>query len=134
MVGDLFDDVPESQWPREWRRRIDGPNRRAYVVLRERFRAQCAAENRPCHICSESINYGLKAGTHGDPRAFELDHYEPVVSAPALALEPTNFRASHAVCNRRRAAAGGPDGLGVGVGPGSENDGYGVPSEDWNTV
>jgi HNH endonuclease len=108
-----YDDVPESEWPGDWSRAIDGPDRRKYVVLRAKFREQCAATINPdgtvgalCEIdgCSDpAIDYGLK---HPHPRAWELNHKIPVVKAPELALDPDNFEASHAICNRRLQAAG----------------------------
>ena len=49
----------------------------------------------------ELIDYSIRSG----PRAFELDHCLPVSSHPELALEPSNFKPAHAVCNRRRQAA-----------------------------
>jgi hypothetical protein len=118
-----FEDTPESEWPGKVRRRIDGPDRPLYRALRAKFRRQRSAKRAPCHICNELIYYGLK---HGDPRAWELDHYIPVsdpVDGERLALEPSNFRASHALCNRRRAALLVDD-----------DDELGVPSEDWDTT
>ena len=121
-----FDDTPESAWggDHDWaipaaprvRRDIDtGQNRQAYKVLRADFRKQSMAARAPCWLCGNGINYGARSGT---PRAFELDHAIPVSVAPELALEPSNFRASHAVCNRRRQAG---DALSL----------TGEASEDW---
>ena len=59
---------------------------------------------------------------HPDPWAWELDHDIPVAERPDQALVVSNFRASHAICNRRR---GGP--------PEMEPD-TGCPSEDWNSI
>lgn len=65
-------------------------------------------------------------------RRWELDHYEPVGARPDLALVVPNFRAAHALCNRRRAAEGS-----AGVAPATEDDdGSGevfveLTSEDW---
>jgi hypothetical protein len=54
-----------------------------------------------CWLCGHDIDYSIRSG----PRAFELDHCLPVSSHPELALEPSNFKPAHAVCNRRRQAA-----------------------------
>ncbi|HUH70112.1 MAG TPA: hypothetical protein VLZ05_15390 [Mycobacterium sp.] len=107
-ISDDWDDTPESQWPGERPRAIDGPDRRAYVVLRDQSGSGAPRPERRVTAARSRSTYRLH---HGDPRAFELDHYVPV-AAPELALEPSNFRAAHAVCNKRRAAASGPDGLG----------------------
>ena len=72
------------------------------------------AGREPSWLCSTPINYGISSG----PRAFELDHAIPVSVAPELALEPSNFKASHSLCNRRRQASD--------VVPLT-----GEPSEDW---
>jgi hypothetical protein len=65
-----------------------------------------------------SINYGARSGT---PRSFELDHAVPVSVAPELSLETSNFRPSHAVCNRRRQAGDADDMASL----------IGIPSEEW---
>ena len=66
-----------------------------------------------------AIDYNARSG----PRAFELDHYVPVSVDPTLALEPSNFRASHSLCNRRRQAR---EAEGIETVPAT-----GIPSEDW---
>jgi hypothetical protein len=99
----VYDDTPETEWPTQPRKRraIDGPDRHTYQVLREQFRLGCAARRAPCWLCDEPIEYSLTGG----PMAFECDHAIPVSVEPRLALDTNNFRASHAVCNRRRQAA-----------------------------
>jgi hypothetical protein len=102
----LYLDSPETeeqtgQWTGAWRRRIDGPDRNTYRVLREHFRTQCMASRAVCWLCEGGIDYALK---HGDAMAWELDHAVPVSVDESLALTPTNFRSSHALHNRQRAA------------------------------
>jgi hypothetical protein len=38
------------------------------------------------------------------------------------------------LCNQIGAAAFGDDSAAAAVPPGSENDGYGIPVEDWNAL
>ncbi len=100
-----YDDTPESEaksgaWSGgSWRRRIDGPDRNTYRVLRAQFRKQCVASHAVCHICEGGIDYSLR---HPDPMAWELDHFVPVSVDESLALESANFRASHSQHNRMR--------------------------------
>ncbi|KDE98178.1 hypothetical protein Y900_004265 [Mycolicibacterium aromaticivorans JS19b1 = JCM 16368] len=101
-----YDDTPESEaksgaWSGSWRRRIDGPDRNTYRVLRAQFRKQCVASHAVCHICEGGIDYSLR---HPDPMAWELDHFVPVSVDESLALESANFRASHSQHNRMRGA------------------------------
>jgi hypothetical protein len=111
---DLFADTPELCGPADpvpvrRQRLIDGPLRNAYRLKREAHRARCAAVLAPCGICKQGIDYGLR---HGDPRAYELDHVQPVETHPELALEPSNFQPSHSVCNKRKALLQGIEGVG----------------------
>jgi hypothetical protein len=129
---DHFDDTPESDdsWKgqHDWaipaapRKRsvIDtGPARHTFRVLRENFRSECQAARAECWLCGHDIDYSIRSG----PRAWECDHMTPVSVAPELALEPSNFAASHSLCNRRRQAAAAE---GVAV-----QSLIGEPSEDW---
>lgn len=99
----LYSDTPETEPPTSghWRRQIDGKDRNTYRVLRQVFRNQCQAVRAVCHICEGAIDYLLP---YGHPMAFELDHYVPVSVDESLALNPTNFRASHSQHNRMRGA------------------------------
>jgi hypothetical protein len=98
------------------------------VVLREQFKQACMAERRECHLCGGELGPIDYSGPHGSPMSFELDHLIPVSSQDGerYALEPSLFRASHALCNRRRSSGEVPVSE-----PGSENDGLGVHSEQW---
>lgn len=80
-ISDDWDDTPESQWPGERPRAIDGPDRRAYVVLRDQSGSGAPRPERRVTAARSRSTYRLH---HGDPRAFELDHYVPV-AAPELA-------------------------------------------------
>lgn len=72
---------------------------RAYRKKRDKFRADSTADNTPCHLCGQPIDYTAE---QGHPDAFELDHFHPVSERPDLIEDPANFRASHGACNRRR--------------------------------
>jgi hypothetical protein len=143
----LFSDTPETApaWERRdstaaanpaapakrARRRIDNVDRHTYRVLRDRFRRTCQAVGEPCWICEQNgdpaeIDYGL---AYPDPLSWSLDHLEPVEISPEKALEPTLFRASHLVCNKRRGLA---ERLGRGRGEAApEPVDTGEPSECW---
>jgi hypothetical protein len=122
---DPYDDLPESQWPGKARRDIDTHQRHDYRVLRDAFRRKCVAARAPCWICGGEVDYTAK---HGSPMAWELDHVEPVEVNPSRALDPTNFGASHASCNRRRGLADRLDGAGGGAEAVPDT---GIPSECW---
>jgi hypothetical protein len=111
-------------------RATDGPLRGAYRVLRSQFLRRCAAERAECFFGDGPIEYDLK---HGDPRAPTVHHSIPVVLRPDLEMEISLWRPAHDRCNKLGEAAFG-DGCAAGGMPGWENDGYGVASEDWNTV
>lgn len=72
---------------------------RRYDTERYKFLGVCEQHQTPCWLCGQSIDYKAPAQ---HPRAFELDHAQPVSTHPELAYEPTNFRASHSQCNRSR--------------------------------
>src|SRR5258707_2830860 len=83
-----FDDTLETEelkWSGAWRRRIDGPDRNTYRVLREHFRKQCMARHEVCWICEGAVDYSLK---YPDAMAWELDHFVPVSVDESLALSP----------------------------------------------
>lgn len=86
-----------------------GRSGRPYRRARERFRRKCAAENRPCALCQQGIDYSL---TGKDPQAWSLDHIIPVSVLKAenprhrLLEAESNFQAAHLDCNMRRQAGG----------------------------
>jgi hypothetical protein len=105
-------------------RRTDNELRGAYRTLRDLFRTRCIAEHAVCFFCSEPIDWGLR---HPDPGSFEVHHTMPVATHPELELEVSLWEPSHKLCNSLGQAAY----VGGYVAPGSENDGYGIPSEPW---
>ncbi|HAT1303620.1 MULTISPECIES: HNH endonuclease [Corynebacterium] len=72
---------------------------RAALKLRRQYLTQCQAQNLPCWLCGQPIDYQAPAGT---TNAFEPDHYHPRADHPELALDPDNLRPAHASCNRSR--------------------------------
>jgi hypothetical protein len=74
---------------------------RAWRVLRDQYRKECAAVKSPCWICGESIDYALE---WPDRMAFEADHILGVKNHPELALDPSNLAPSHSRCNKSRGA------------------------------
>ncbi|MBT2266307.1 HNH endonuclease [Rhodococcus erythropolis] len=75
---------------------------RRHKALRAEFRQQCENRRSPCHLCSQPIDYGVPKD---NPDAFELDHFYPVSTHPALVDDPANFRPSHKSCNGSRGNA-----------------------------
>ena len=76
-----------------------------YRAAQQKFKARAAAANLPCNICGHPIDYSLP---HNDEwgsvnmGAFELDHLYAVATHKELELDPANFRATHAGCNRAK--------------------------------
>lgn len=76
-----------------------------YRKAQQKFKARAAANNLPCNICGQPIDYTIP---HNDEwgsinsDAFELDHLYPVATHKHLELDPANFRATHAGCNRAK--------------------------------
>lgn len=127
--ADPYNDVPEGDpaWAAPRRKRNDVRSSAAYRQLQAQFREECRRHrNRdgsyglPCAVpgCGRPINYNLR---YPHPQAFQLDHDLPVSTHPQLALVPSNFRPSHAICNQRRAGELDDD---------ADLD-LGVPSEEW---
>ncbi len=81
-------------------RAIKARNSERYLKLKARYRSKCEANNVPCHICGQPIDYSLPSGE--DPNSFEVDHFYPVDTHPELFEDPENFRTSHKGCNASR--------------------------------
>lgn len=64
---------------------------------RDQDRDRLRRQGRPCYLCGEPIDYTLRTP---DPMSFELDHIEPVSTAPEREHDPTNHGATHRRCNR----------------------------------
>ncbi|ALE05518.1 hypothetical protein AL755_08555 [Arthrobacter sp. ERGS1:01] len=88
----------------------DGQTSRRYRQQRATFRTQCAEANEPCWLCSQAIDYRIK---WPEEDAFELDHLYPRSTHPQHAEDPTNFRASHRLCNQKRSNKMPTGGLGT---------------------
>lgn len=72
---------------------------RAAQKARRDYKTQCQETDALCWLCGQPINYHAPAY---HPDSFELDHFYPRASHPDLALDESNFRPSHASCNRAR--------------------------------
>jgi hypothetical protein len=113
------------------RRATDHELRGAYRSLRAQFLRRCAAERRECWFGDGLIDYGLP---HPDPGSPTVHHTVAVGTMTAeqravgRELEMSLWAPAHSVCNKVGQAAYG----GVVEVAGSENGGYGTPSEDWS--
>ena len=90
-------------------------NTRAGKVLRAEVAAHYQAQNAPCWLCGQPIDYAAPAN---DPDALEIDHVKSRKRFPHLALDRNNLRPSHHRCNR-------------GKGAGEAQIAMGDTSEDW---
>jgi hypothetical protein len=106
------------------RRATDHELRGVYRSLRAQFRVRCIAERAECYFGDGPIDYGLK---HPNPGSFTVHHTVAVGARPDLELETSLWAPAHSVCNKVGQAAY----AGAYVVPGSENDGFGVASEEW---
>ncbi|MGV9181824.1 HNH endonuclease [Arcanobacterium canis] len=73
---------------------------RRFQKLAKAFFDQGKAEDAPCWICGQPIDYDAKPGT--TDTSHELDHYYPVSTYAELQEDPSNFLHSHRECNRSR--------------------------------
>ncbi|HUO40192.1 MAG TPA: hypothetical protein VMU34_21135 [Mycobacterium sp.] len=126
QLDDLPPEKPVGKPTRFRRRRTDGPDRRAYLVARDKFRSACIAANAYCYFGDGPINYAL---AHPDPGSFTVHHTVPVAVRPDLELETSLWAPSHALCNKLGTAAYDTDGR-----PPAPEDvlDTGIPSEDWS--
>lgn len=62
--------------------------------------ANLRASRHPCWLCGQPINYN--AADPNDDDAFSVDHVRPLSLYAAGAEDPSNLRASHQRCNKRR--------------------------------
>lgn len=69
---------------------------------RDRFKAECKAENRPCWMDGMPIDYEAAWDDWGNGDRFQEDHFYPVSTHPELQHEYWNKRPSHADCNNER--------------------------------
>lgn len=86
---------------------------RRYIKLRDEFRERSKSANAPCWMCGMPIDYDATADDYKNDDRFELDHFQPWSTHPELREDPTNFRPSHAGCNRERGNGEARPGLGT---------------------
>ncbi len=75
-------------------------SRRWRTIIRPQFRAECAAQDLPCWLCGQGIDYGL--ADPYDDNVWEPDHMYPRSTHREFAEDPGNLRPSHRKCNRVR--------------------------------
>ena len=68
-----------------------------YSTTRKQIRKALAADEPPCHICGQAIDYTLP---HTDPMSFQADHVTPRARGGSHTLD--NSKASHRRCNREK--------------------------------
>lgn len=73
---------------------------RLFREVRAQWRARWAAEDAPCWMCAQPIDWDAADGSTDD--SFEYDHYYPASTHPELHDDPANGRPSHRGCNRSR--------------------------------
>lgn len=64
-----------------------------------RLRAHVQRHQKVCYLCGEPIDAEL---TFPHPYSFSLDHEKPLSHRPDLALDRSNAKAAHLVCNQRK--------------------------------
>ena len=80
---------------------------RATKIRRREFRAEHEAMQSVCWLCRQPIDYTAPPQS---ANAFEPDHVLPRSTHPELEDDPSNWRPSHASCNRsRKDGAPAPD-------------------------
>ena len=65
--------------------------------VRDRHRKIIAADEPPCHVCHETIDYQAH---HLHPLAFTIDHITPINRGGPDTLD--NIAAAHRKCNREK--------------------------------
>ncbi len=73
---------------------------RAYDRLRHEW-LYTADHGWLCHLCQRPVSPDVLPGT---PQSPSVDHVIPTSVAPHLAMDTTNWRLAHLVCNQRRQA------------------------------
>lgn len=82
--------------------------RRRSDALRQ-IKAAGQANNTPCDICGQAIDYSLE---YPHPQSCSVQHVKSRKLYPSLTWEPSNWRPSHSDCNK---SAGVEQPLGLGV-------------------
>lgn len=70
---------------------------RRSTALRDKHRRTIAADEPPCHICRQPIDYALP---YMDPGEFVVDHIVPFARGGSDTID--NKRASHRACNQAK--------------------------------
>ena len=70
------------------------------TTIRDRHRQAIAADQPPCGICGQPIDYTLP---HLDPACYVVDHIVPVAAGGPDTLD--NKQAAHRACNRAKGAS-----------------------------
>ncbi|MBW8025302.1 HNH endonuclease [Clavibacter michiganensis subsp. michiganensis] len=78
------------------------PHTRRMDKVKADFRKRCAAEDLPCWLCTQPIDYDAPTDDYKNESRFQPDHYFPASERPDLYDDPSNLRPSHAGCNQRR--------------------------------
>jgi len=65
------------------------------AARQQKFRKIIAADEPPCHICGQPIDYDAH---YLDPLAFTVDHITPIARGGSHTLD--NAAAAHRKCNR----------------------------------
>lgn len=80
---------------------------------RAKFKAECQAEDRPCWLCGGAIDYDAPHDDYDNDDRYQRDHFFPASTHPELYEDPSNWRPSHAGCNRDRSNDDATGGLGI---------------------
>lgn len=80
----------------------DRKTTRAFNTGRTEFKAMHAGLHSACWICGMAIDYDAPHDDYKNDDRFQLDHFYPVSTHPELQHDPSNWRPSHAGCNRER--------------------------------
>lgn len=87
------------------------PSTRRMRAVREERRTAWAAEDAPCWLCGQPIDWTVADGSTDS--SFEYDHYFPASTHPEHYDDPANGRPSHRGCNRDRGNGAPRAGLGT---------------------
>lgn len=85
-------------------------NNRVGRELATRLKQQWAADNAPCWLCDQPIDY---TAPPNHPDSVEADHVLPRKTHPELSLDPGNIKPAHSSCNRAKGERDAPPKIGV---------------------
>jgi len=113
------------------KRLSDAAGRGRYQRMRRRFLANAKAQGATCWFCSNPLDFSVR---HPDERAVEVHHMIPVAVDPSKEFDIGNLAAAHRLCNSTGCAAFAPDDADSNEAIGRLNDGFGIPSENWDVT